>query len=187
MKQKAFISCVLFISFLFVAFTAKSNDEKKTFKYIGVNSCAKMCHKSEKQGSQLSIWEASSHSKAYKTLLTAEADKICKELGKGEKAAESDFCLKCHVTGHGEAPALFEEKFSKEDGVQCEACHGPGSEYKSMKIMKDKQEAIKNGLNIPTNPADYCIKCHNSESPTYKDFKFEEKWAKIKHYIPKDK
>ena len=178
MKRKMFFSVILAVSFLFVAFTTKTNEEPKTFKYIGTNSCAKMCHKSDKQGNQLKIWEESSHSKAYKTLLTPEADKVSKELGKGDKASESEFCLKCHTTGFGADASLFEEKFSKEDGVQCEACHGAGSEYKSMKIMKDKQEAIKNGLKVYTDHGEFCKTCHNSESPTFKDFNFEEKWAK---------
>ena len=35
--------------------------------YVGVETCA-MCHKTEKQGSQLSIWKNSAHSKAFETL-----------------------------------------------------------------------------------------------------------------------
>ncbi|MEJ2104608.1 MAG: cytochrome C554, partial [Ignavibacteriaceae bacterium] len=75
-------------------------------------------------------------------------------------------------------------KFKVEDGVQCETCHGPGSDYKSMKVMKDKQEAIKNGLKIYDNIEEFCITCHNAESPTYVEFNFEESWAKIKHNVP---
>lgn len=47
-------------------------------RYVGVKTCG-MCHKSEKQGKQLGIWEASKHSKAYKTLESEEAQRISKE------------------------------------------------------------------------------------------------------------
>jgi len=40
-----------------------------------------MCHKTEKQGSQLSIWQNSRHSKAYETLKTDKANQIAKEKG----------------------------------------------------------------------------------------------------------
>ncbi len=43
-------------------------------------------------------------------------------------------------------------------GVQCEACHGPGSAYKSMKVMKDPKLARQNGLWEVTR--DVCMRCH---------------------------
>ena len=42
--------------------------------------------------------------------------------------------------------ALLGEKFKIEDGVQCETCHGAGSNYKSLKVMKNEKDAIANGL-----------------------------------------
>jgi hypothetical protein len=38
-----------------------------------------MCHKSEKQGSQLSIWKNSAHSKAFETLKTEQQIKLRKK------------------------------------------------------------------------------------------------------------
>jgi hypothetical protein len=69
-------------------------------------------------------------------------------------------------------------------GVQCETCHGPGSEYKKMSIMKDKQQALANGLIIHDVGAEFCKSCHNSDSPTFKSFDYETYWAKIKHTNP---
>ena len=71
-----------------------------------------------------------------------------------------------------------------EDGVQCETCHGAGSDYKSLKVMKDKQLAMKNGLEMHDNIEEFCKSCHNPESPTFVEFKFEESWNKIKHPVP---
>jgi nitrate/TMAO reductase-like tetraheme cytochrome c subunit len=153
--------------------------------YVGTSTCG-MCHKSEKQGNQLSIWQGSKHAQAYLALKTEKADNIAKEKGFQTKAVETPECLKCHASGYNVDASLKSEKFKVEDGVQCETCHGPGSDYKSMNIMKNKEEAIKNGLKIYDKVEEFCITCHNAESPTYVDFKFEEFWAKIKHTVPKN-
>ena len=44
--------------------------------------------------------------------------------------------------------------------LDCEGCHGPGSEYKSLTIMKDPEKAKAAGLVIPT--AKFCASCHTS-------------------------
>jgi hypothetical protein len=147
-------------------------------KYVGTKVCG-MCHKTEKQGQQLKIWSESKHAQAYKALLTPQADEIAMKKG-GKKAAETPECLKCHV---GEK-ALVESAF-KEDGVQCETCHGAGSDYKAMPVMKNKEEAKKKGLLVHDDAAKFCATCHNSGSPTFKGFKYEEMWKKIAHTIPK--
>ncbi|MCC7159508.1 MAG: cytochrome C554, partial [Ignavibacteria bacterium] len=93
-------------------------------------------------------------------------------------------CLKCHVLGKEMDPSEFESSFSKEDGVQCESCHGPGSEYKKLAIMKDKEKAKENGLIVHDNKEAFCTTCHNSESPTFNAFNYDEMWAKIVHKKP---
>ncbi|MFA7227598.1 MAG: multiheme c-type cytochrome [Melioribacteraceae bacterium] len=147
-------------------------------KYVGTKVCG-MCHKTEKQGQQLKIWTDSKHAQAYKALLTPEADAIAMKKG-GKKAAETPECLKCHVGDN----ALVESAF-KTDGVQCETCHGAGSEYKAMSVMKNKEEAQKKGMLVHADAAKFCATCHNSASPTFKGFKYEEMWKKIAHPTPK--
>jgi mono/diheme cytochrome c family protein len=145
-----------------------------------------MCHKSEKQGSQLSIWQASKHSQAYTVLQSEKADQIAKEKGFKTKAVETPECLKCHASGYNVDAKLIGEKFKVAEGVQCETCHGPGADYKSKKVMENKDEAVKNGLKLFEKPEELCIGCHNAESPTYVEFNFEEMWAKIKHPVPQN-
>lgn len=155
-------------------------------RYVGVKTCG-MCHKSEKQGKQLGIWEASKHSKAYKTLESEEAQRISKEKGLTKPANESPECLKCHVTGYGQDASLFDAKFDMKDGVQCEACHGPGSDYKTMSVMKDKEKAVAAGLVLGDEKL--CKTCHNEESPTFdkeKGFDYQAMWALIAHPMPKE-
>ena len=44
--------------------------------------------------------------------------------------------------------------------LDCESCHGPGSEYKPLAIMKDREKAKAAGLVVPT--ATFCATCHTS-------------------------
>jgi hypothetical protein len=181
MKKKIFItvSLTLFVGMFLFSFSTIPTDNAGQFKYVGVAKCAP-CHKSEGAGKQFDIWQGSKHSQAWKTLETPEADKVAKDKGFTTKASETPQCIKCHVLGKDIDPSELAETFDKTQGVQCETCHGPGSEYK--KTMTDQQKAVENGLFISTTKEDFCLKCHNSESPSYKDFNFEERWAQIKHY-----
>lgn len=101
--------------------------------YAGAEKC-KMCHKV-----QYASWLETTHAKA------TDAAKASTE--RTFEAA----CLKCHATNADEAMA----------GVQCEACHGPGADYRKMSIMKDKEAAIANGLIIPTQAT--CDGCHTGD------------------------
>lgn len=156
-------------------------------KYIGVKTCG-MCHKAEKQGSQLTIWQKSKHAEAFKTLLSVRADSVAKARGLKKSAAESPECLKCHVVGNDLAADLLDKNFDFKDGVQCEVCHGPGSAYKTITVMKDKAKAVAAGMKLYKDDAEIekmCRTCHNDKSPMFKSFKFDEMWAKIKHPKPK--
>jgi hypothetical protein len=148
-------------------------------KYVGVKMC-KVCHQSEKQGKQFDVWQKSKHAEAMKTLSTDAANVIAKAKGLEKPAAESPECLECH--------AITSDAKLTPDGVQCESCHGAGSAYKNMAVMKDKAKAIKAGLTEFKDEAAIekkCITCHNEKSHSFKEFKFKEMWAKIKHTIPK--
>jgi hypothetical protein len=187
MKKKALITGMVLVLIAMVVFSSTSVSSKNaaSFKYVGVSKC-QTCHKTDAQGKQFDIWQNSKHSQAWKTLQTDAADKLAKDKGYSTKAAETPQCIKCHVLGKDIVPDELADSFVKEDGVQCETCHGPGSEYKAMSIMKDRQKAVDNGLIIASDKAQMCITCHNPESPSYKEFKFDEYWDKIKHYKPKN-
>jgi len=173
-----------FLVIAFLLFTIYPALAQNGNSYVGTAGCG-MCHKTEKQGEQLKIWQGSGHASAYETLKTEEADKIAKEKGFETKAIETEDCLKCHAVGYNLDASLLGKKFKVEDGVQCEMCHGPGSGYKKKSIMKDREKAIANGLLVYENVAEeLCITCHNAESPTYVDFVFEEMWEKMKHTVP---
>ena len=150
-------------------------------KYVGVTMCS-ACHKTEKQGKQFDIWKSSKHATAFKTLETPRAEEIAKAKGLKVKASEAPECLTCHITGFGVDKALT-AALKPQDGVQCESCHGAGSDYKAIPVMKDKAKAVAAGLMIAKDDPKLCTKCHNSQSPTYKEFKYKEAWEKINHPI----
>jgi hypothetical protein len=182
--MKNCMAVVLLIVGLLLLSPVADAQQKAVHKYIGVKMCG-ACHRGEKKGMVFEIWQKSKHALAYKTLESAEAAKIAKEKGLKKPANESPECLKCHVLTGGLDKSLLNPSFDVKDGVQCETCHGPGSDYKSITVMKSREKAIAAGLIIGTDDPKLCEKCHNPESPTYKEFKYKEAWAKIKHTVPK--
>ncbi len=153
-----------------------------THKYIGVKKC-KTCHKKAKQGEQYKIWSEGPHAKALETLSSEKALKYAKENGIANPAEEPK-CLKCHSTFGSVDKSLHAKTLTLEEGVSCESCHGPGSDYKKKKIMKDQELSVKNGLIIPDEKT--CIKCHTEENNDfYEPFDFEERKKEIAHPKPK--
>ncbi|MFB0566912.1 MAG: multiheme c-type cytochrome [Candidatus Aminicenantaceae bacterium] len=165
MKKLILLIAVFVVIISFVLFSQE-------FTYVGANKC-KICHKSEKQGKQFLIWEESKHSKSFEAL-TSEEVKV-----KVPNAPENPDCLKCHSP-------LFEKAAElKEEGVACEACHGPGSDYKKLSVMKNREVSIQKGLIVYETPEakkTLCLTCH--EKAHDKPFDFDAAWNKIKHPRP---
>lgn len=149
---------VIAISFATMAQAQTKTDTlkwaEKTFKYVGEKAC-KTCHKVEHES-----WLTLKHANAWAALKPEE-----------QKKPE---CAGCHMTGKTAADSMIVN-------VTCEACHGPGSEYKSMKNMKDPKLAAAAGL-LPVTEAT-CLQCHNKNSPTFKGFTFAEAMKTGMHKI----
>lgn len=149
-----------------VSFLGTYNLAAQDFEYIGSNKC-KMCHNKPEKGAQYTNWAESKHAKAME-LLNAEE-------------AKNPKCIKCHSTvGHVNPDLVATLKI--EESVSCESCHGPGSKYFTSSVMKDHEKAMANGLIMPTEKV--CVQCHNSESPSFKGFNFDEYVKKITHPNP---
>jgi len=153
------------------------------FLYVGADKC-KTCHKKESSGEQFTIWEKSAHANAMKTLASAKAKEIATKMGIKDAATDAK-CTVCHSTYAAVDAKLIDPKgkLTLEEGVSCESCHGPGSEYKSSKNMKDHNLAVKNGLIVPDEKL--CVTCHNDKSPTFAGFDYKKFYDKIKHPTPK--
>jgi hypothetical protein len=170
--KKVILLAVVFVGLIFI-----SSLFSQELTYVGAAKC-KICHKSEKQGQQFPLWEARKHSKSYTALSTDKAKEVAQEAGV-DNPAESPSCLKCH------APLSEKVAELKEEGVSCEVCHGPGSAYKKLSIMKDHAESVKNGLVDYGSPDDIkkkCLSCHENAHGT--TFDFEAAWEKVKHPRP---
>lgn len=172
MRKKSFVVALAAA----VAVAAASSQE---FTYVGAEKC-QVCHRTERQGRQFPIWEASAHAKSFEALGTAAAAELAKQSGLTTPPAESPSCLACHAPLAAKAPEL------KAEGVSCEACHGPGSEYRKLAVMKDRDAAVKSGLVLYGTAEKLqagCRKCHVTDHG--KVFDTDAGWAKIKHPIPK--
>jgi hypothetical protein len=182
--MKNVVAVLLVIALTVVLTQSGAAQGKAANKYVGVKTCS-MCHKAT-TGNQFAIWQKTKHSGAYNTLKTPKADEIAKAKGLKKPAADSPECLECHVVNAD--AAMADKTFDMKDGVQCEVCHGAGSAYKAMPIMKDKAKAIAAGLTEYKDAAAIeakCKSCHNEKSPTKKVFDFKTAWESIKHPMPK--
>lgn len=174
MKKKFLLVTGFMATALFLCNKAYADE----YKYIGSAKC-KMCHSSDAKGNQYKVWSDSKHAKAYLDLASEEAKKNAEKAGLKTDPQKSPECLKCHVTAFGVNDSLKEASFDISEGIGCETCHGPGSDYKGLSVMKERQKAIAAGLIIPNR--DTCVKCHNSESPNFKGFDYDQYYKKIAH------
>lgn len=77
----------------------------------------------------------------------------------GLKRVGAERCGTCHEiqmdswkkSGHAE----------RVPPLDCESCHGPGSEYKKSSVMKDEALSKKAGLIKPSK--DFCARCHGDD------------------------
>ena len=173
------------------------------FEYVGNSSC-KMCHNKAASGAQYKIWSGTDHANTFETLKSENAAKFAVEAGIEGPAWEAAECLVCHTVGFGAGGyEVKDEAFwvpadddragkkavKRMAGLQtvgCEACHGPGSKYKSSKTMKAvfAGEVDPDSVGLLTVTEEICISCHNEKSPGFDGFNFEEMVAKIAHPYP---
>ncbi len=162
------ISILVLMFMALIASSVFADEAKKDHAYVGVKKC-KTCHKA-----QFKSWGETPHAKAF-DVLSAEEQK-------------DPACVGCHTTGTTAKEVLLE-------GIQCEACHGGGKDYKSAKIMSKKKwkadpdthkkMALEAGLIMPTEKD--CVRCHTKEgNPNFKPFDFA-KMKDLVHPVPAKK
>jgi YVTN family beta-propeller protein len=152
--------------------------------YVGARACA-LCHEGHEAGNQYSQWLRSKHAKAWASLALPEAKEMARLSGITDVPEESPICLGCHATGAEAEPWERGEGFRLEDGVQCEKCHGPGSEY--IEVMGDREASVRAGLRRFTKRD--CEVCHyvkGSHVAVHNEPKIDvdEAWERLSHLIP---
>lgn len=124
--------------------------------YIGNRKC-RLCH-----FEYFKEWEKDPHANSFARL---------------GRMKNNPYCLKCHTTGYGGPQGFVTEKITPElRGVQCEACHGPGSRHKDNPHDKD---SLPIGRKIDYQRV--CIKCHDRNWTP--EFDYEKYRKRIEHTI----
>ena len=132
--------------------------------YVGGRDGCRKCHLREFRS-----WQRTPHAKAFDIL-------------KDEGEDGNPDCVKCHVTGFGDASGFTSEADTPQlSNVTCEVCHGPGGTYTKTEHMSLKNKSYKKaevvavGM-VDTVAVEQCKGCHNTESPFVGDdyvFDFE--------------
>jgi predicted CXXCH cytochrome family protein len=140
--RKSIIYVCCFVVFLTLCFLLSPALSQDAAKYKGWSYC-KTCH-----GPKVKGWGETRHAKALDSV---------------KKTNQHDLpeCVKCHVTGYGEPGGFIDHELTPEvAGVQCEACHGPGSNHKGGK---------KDIIAVPGE--DKCRQCHTPGQDPKFDYK----------------
>ncbi len=163
--------------------------ERAGGKYVGAKKC-KACHLK-----QFKSWSKTNMYTSFESLKPGQKAEAKTKAGfDPDKDYTNDAeCLRCHTTGYGKGGFVSIETTPKLAGVQCEGCHGPGSEYSTI-MRKNKQfkleDVKKAGLIIPSENEEGCMECHGGDSPfnetldpKYK-FEFKERLEKTHEHFP---
>jgi hypothetical protein len=140
--------------------------------FDGVASCANSgCHGSTQPLNAARIlqneyytWLSSDrHAQAYNVLFSERSARVARNMRLKGKAYQETVCLDCHSTN---VPArTVSGKVDIEDGVQCEACHGPASGWRAEHTMAGwtHEQSVARGMidlrSVPTR-ASGCLSCH---------------------------
>ena len=120
-------------------------------RYIGMETCAR-CH--DRTASDFMV---SPHFRTFARMTESGNERNGK-------------CLPCHTTGYGRFSGYDPDSDEKGGidlrGVQCEACHGPGTKH--TRDGKYKERARKS-----------CRECHDARQSPH--FVFQTFWAKVGH------
>jgi hypothetical protein len=141
-------------------------------RYVGVASCTNSgCHGSTEplettkvlQNEYFTWLNNDQHSKAYNVLFNATSARIAKNMRLKRRAYEEAVCLDCHTSN---IPVnLVARAVDKEDGVQCEMCHGPASGWfaEHTEAGWTHEQSVSRGMidmrNINSRGTT-CVSCH---------------------------
>ncbi len=142
-------------------------------KSLGVVTCAsELCHGSISpwkdsdilQNEYVTWSRVDKHAtRAYAVLASERSKRIAANLGLKEAPQRAKLCLDCHA--FDPPPRLRGARFKVEDGVSCEACHGPAEHWIERHVEPGATHAdnVAHGLyplEDPVAQARLCLSCH---------------------------
>lgn len=149
-------------------------------KYTGPGSCASpSCHGGVAPRSDNSVWQneystwvvKDKHSQAHQSLSMPVAVRMAKILGL-PNAFSAPKCLACHAL---DVPAAQQARtFDVSDGVSCESCHGPASNWLGPHATKGwtHQQSIDAGMYDDRDlihRSEKCLGCHLGTAEKFVD------------------
>ncbi len=96
--------------------------------YVGQDVCL-TCHDDDQSQRPCSLEPIPKHDRTFKVLRKPEAAHIATLCGIADPPQRSRLCLSCHATAGDVGRRWTNDTFDLADGVQCEACHDPGSRH----------------------------------------------------------
>ncbi len=150
--KKAAVLSIVVLSFSALGLLALPDDSST---FVGGKKCKK-CHIKQHK-----TWADTKHANSFHCI-------------EGDDMKKPD-CIRCHTTGYGMGGFVSMEETPHLVNIQCEQCHGKGSEHvtvmtKLRKEKVDKAEYPEDKL-INRKPSG-CSECHN---PHKKHAKIEKK------------
>jgi hypothetical protein len=140
--------------------------------YEGVASCVNSgCHGSTQplnttrilQNEYYTWLNSDRHAQAYNILFNERSARVVRNMRLKGKAYQEKVCLDCHTTNL--PPSLVSGKVDLEDGIQCEACHGPAGGWRAEHTMAGwtHEQSVARGMtdlrSLPIR-ASGCLSCH---------------------------
>jgi hypothetical protein len=101
--------------------------------------------------------------RAFQVLSNERSRRIATNLGLKQPATEAKVCVDCH--GHAPPAAARGERFKHQDGIQCEACHGPAEGWIQSHVASGAthRDNVAKGMYPTSDPvalARLCLSCH---------------------------
>ena len=176
MKTQHSIAALMVVLASLVTSSAWADDlvlpQQQTQKHLGVATCASStCHGSLQpldntrvlQNEFVTWSRLDPHSRGMQTLRSEASERIAYNLGLEQPAHKAKVCLDCHVDNP--APKAQGRKFTHNDGVGCESCHGGAEQWLKPHTNKNRsmEDNIADGMYPTANPvarAKLCLSCH---------------------------
>ncbi|MFC2075683.1 multiheme c-type cytochrome [candidate division KSB1 bacterium] len=173
------------IAVVLMAPTTSSNpdDKRPAAVYLGNQWCLD-CHQEAYR-----LWIGSPHSRTWVQLHSRGAMPI--GLAEGWRQGdpmpvESALCLSCHALGAALVSSAA-DNFHIEEGVQCEACHGPAGVRVQAASGGDSLVVDHGGMTKADEKT--CLRCHIMRSShsrvEARVWDFASRWRRIQHGMEK--
>ena len=140
--------------------------------YVGPQACGTaMCHGAvaprgvyDVRQDEYHLWSLEDpHARSYETLSDERSAVIARNLGLGRPAREEPSCLACHA--FEPPPARLADGWAVEEGISCEACHGPAGGWLGTHDQRGwtRADSVAAGMTETRDPAvraALCLDCH---------------------------